>query len=218
MRVLAEYLKRLRGGSINCSFFYDNQEIFYKIKTDKKLKNLYITISPEHGVVVKNPNFCIQKVQEIVDLKAKWIYTKLLESKQKLSIKKIYKNEGKILYLGKKVALHVEALEKFYKDKTKEIVLNEIEQISKEMDLKPNKISFRKTKRRWGSCNHKNEISFTISLAQLPLECIQYIIVHELSHIKHKNHKREFYKTIETYLPNFKKLESMLKNYSPSIT
>jgi len=108
-------------------------------------------------------------------------------------------------------------LEEFYREKTKDIVLKEIETISKEMSLKPTKISFRKTKRRWGSCNYKNELSFTITLAQLPLVCIRYIIIHELAHIKYKNHKKEFYKTIERYMLDFKVQEKILKNYSPKI-
>ena len=130
----------------------------------------------------------------------------------------IYEKEGKVLYLGKKEALHVEVLENFYRTQTKDIVLLEIEKISTKMNLKPSKISFRKTKRRWGSCSHKNELSFTISLAQLPIECIRYIVIHELSHILHKNHKKEFYKTIEKQMPNFKKQEEILKNYSPAIS
>jgi hypothetical protein len=181
------------------------------------LKNLYITISPEHGVVVKNPNYPLKKVQEIVESKASWIYAKIEELQDKKSIKEIYEKEGKVLYLGEKKALHVEVLEDFYRQNTKKIVLDKIQNIADEMGLKPNKISFRKTKRRWGSCNFKNELSFTISIAQLPLECIRYIIIHELSHILHKNHKREFYQTIKTYMPNYKEIEKRLKSYSPSL-
>jgi len=108
-------------------------------------------------------------------------------------------------------------LETFYRKNTKKIILAEIEEICVKMGLKPNKISFRKTKRRWGSCNSKNELSFAISIAQLPLECIRYIIVHELSHILHKNHKKVFYQTVERYIPNYKILEKSLKNYSPNL-
>ncbi len=139
------------------------------------------------------------------------------DTKQSLSIWDIYKKEGKILYLGKKSFLHVENLEDFYRNTTKEIVLREIEEISSFMNLSPAKISFRKTKRRWGSCNYKNELSFAITISQLPLSCIKYIISHELAHIKHKNHKREFYRTIERYMPDFKTQEKILKYYSPSL-
>ncbi len=179
------------------------------------MRNLYITISPSRGVIVKNPYFSPKTVEKLVNQKANWIYKKLEELEKKFDIKKIYETEGKILYLGEKVALHVENIEKFYKEKTKEIVLREIKEISAKMELNPTKISFRKTKRRWGSCNHKNELNFTITLAQLPLNAIRYIIIHELSHIRYKNHKKEFYANIYKYMPDFKIQEKILKNYSP---
>lgn len=119
------------------------------------------------------------------------------------------------MYFGKKSSLHVENLEKFYRSTTKKIVLEEIDKIASSMGLFPTKISFRKTKKRWGSCNYKNELSFAITISQLPHSCIRYIICHELAHIKHKNHKKEFYETIRSYMPNFKTQEKILKNYSP---
>jgi len=138
-------------------------------------------------------------------------------AKQALSIQNIYEKENKVLYFGKKSSLHVENLEEFYRNTTRKIVLEEIEKIASDMDLFPTKISFRKTKKRWGSCNYKNELSFAITISQLPSSCIKYIICHELAHIKHKNHKREFYETIKSYMPDFKTQEKILKNYSPSL-
>ena len=196
---------------------YNDEVIFYTIITNKKLKNLYITISPKDGVIVKNPNFTQKKVIEIVNSKASWIYTKMQNAKQGLSIQNIYEKENKVLYLGKKNSLHVESLEEFYRNTTRKIVLQEIEKIASDMNLFPTKISFRKTKKRWGSCNYKNELSFAITISQLPSSCIKYIICHELAHIKHKNHKREFYETIKSYMPDFKTREKILKNYSPSL-
>ena len=105
----------------------------------------------------------------------------------------------------------------FYKQKTTEIVPALVEKWALKMDLNPIKITFRKTKRRWGSCSSKNELSFTSSLVQLPLQCIEYIIVHELSHIKHKHHKKAFWLHVEIFMPHFKELESVLKDYSPQI-
>ena len=196
---------------------YNDEVIVYTVKTDKKLKNLYITISPKDGVIVKNPNFTQKRVKEIVNSKANWIYKKIQNTKQVLNIQDIYEKENKVLYLGKKSSLHVENLEEFYRNSTKKIVLKEIEKISSDMGLFPTKISFRKTKRRWGSCNYKNELSFAITISQLPLSCIKYIICHELAHIKHKNHKKEFYETIKNFMPDFKTQEKILKNYSPRL-
>ena len=108
-------------------------------------------------------------------------------------------------------------MDDFYKQKTYQIVTPLVEEWASKMDVKPTKISFRKTKRRWGSCSAKNELSFTSSLAQLPFRCIEYIVVHELSHIKHKHHQKSFWLYVEKFMPDFKDCERILKDYSPQI-
>ncbi len=85
------------------------------------------------------------------------------------------------------------------------------------MNEKPVNIKFRKAKRRWGSCSIKNELSFNTSLVHLPLECNESVIVHELSHIKHKHHKKDFWLHVKRFMPFYKEYEKTLKNYSPQI-
>jgi len=64
------------------------------------------------------------------------------------------------LFLGEKLPLVVDNLKSFYKKETKKIVDKELPILSKRLNLYPLHLSFRKTKRRWGSCSYKNEISF----------------------------------------------------------
>jgi predicted metal-dependent hydrolase len=196
---------------------YNDEKIPYEVKTNKKLKNLYITITPS-GVIVKNPNYPPSKVQELVQNKAKWIYQKLLHVEKRKSISRIYKEEGKVLLFGEKQLLHIEKnLADFYKEKSIEIIPDIVEKWAKKMDLNPAAIKFRKAKRRWGSCNHKNELSFNTSLVQLPMRCIEYIIVHELSHIPHKHHKASFWLHVERFMPDYRDCEKTIKEYSPEI-
>lgn len=108
-------------------------------------------------------------------------------------------------------------IEVFYKEKTKEIVTPLVEKYSKIMSLTPSEIKYRKAKRRWGSCSGRNSISFNSSLSQLPLSCIEYIIVHELSHILHKHHQKDFWLHVEKFMPSFKEQEKELKKYFPAI-
>jgi len=105
----------------------------------------------------------------------------------------------------------------FYRLKSKEFIPSLVDKWAKITNLKPKDLKFRKSKKRWGSCSYDNIITFNISLVQLPLECIEYIILHELSHIKHKNHKKEFWLHVEKFLPNYLDYEKEIKNYSPNI-
>ena len=82
------------------------------------------------------------------------------------------------------------------------------------MGVVPNKLSFRKTKRQWGSCSAKNDLSFNTMMMKLPQDVIQYIIVHELAHITHKHHQKTFWECVEAYLPEYKTQVKELKNYT----
>ena len=102
----------------------------------------------------------------------------------------------------------------FYKEEAKQFIPVLVERWSEIMELQPNKISFRKTKRQWGSCSGKNDLSFNTMMMKLPHDVIQYIIVHELAHIKHKHHQKSFWKEIEKYMPEYKQHVTELKKYS----
>jgi len=101
----------------------------------------------------------------------------------------------------------------FYKDRAKDIIPDMTHRYSLLMDLYPSKIAFRKAKRQWGSCSDKNAISFNYLMMKLPLNVIQYIVVHELAHIRYKNHQKEFWRLVEKYMPNYREMQSELKNY-----
>jgi predicted metal-dependent hydrolase len=216
------YLTKSKTGLVKLDrgyVIYEDRKLPYSIITNKKLKNLYIEVHPQDGVLVKNPNFSIQKVHAIVQEKAKWIFQKTIQLGERNSIAKIYKEEDKILLFGEKLSLHVKSsLEKFYREQTEKIVNKTIEKYAPIMNVTPQRVGFRKAKKRWGSCSGKNDLSFNTSIAQLPLECIEYIVVHELAHIKHKHHKRAFWEFVSEFIPRYKECEQDIKQYSPSLT
>lgn len=197
---------------------YKDKKLPYVVVTNPRLRNFYIKIDPSLGVIVKNPNYPPSRVHDIVEKKAKWIYEKLHLLGKRNYIQKIYEEEQKVLLFGEKRSLHVKgSLANFYKEKTKETIPALVDKWSKIMKENPANIKFRKSKRRWGSCSLLNELSFNTSLVQLPIECIEYIVVHELAHIKHKHHQKEFWLHVKEFMPSFKEHEKTLKEYSPEI-
>jgi predicted metal-dependent hydrolase len=67
----------------------------------------------------------------------------------------------------------------------------------------------------WGSCNHKkNTIALNRKLIHLPIELIQYVVYHELVHLNHPNHGKEFYKELSFYVGDYKQFKEMIKKYS----
>lgn len=69
---------------------------------------------------------------------------------------------------------------------------------------KPNLV-FRKMKKRWGSCaNYSKTITLNKTLIHVPIPCIEYVIVHEFTHFIHPNHSKDFYRTLESFMPDYK--------------
>lgn len=82
---------------------------------------------------------------------------------------------------------------------------------AKVMGLVPTGITITGAKTRFGSCSSKNRISYSWRLMQYPAAAIDYVVVHELAHIVHKNHSKDFYKLVEHYLPDYKERIKLLK-------
>ena len=64
---------------------------------------------------------------------------------------------------------------------------------------------------RWGSCSGKNSLCFSLFLMRYPMEAIDAVVVHELAHIRHKNHGPDFYRLVEGTLPDYRQRIGLLK-------
>lgn len=82
---------------------------------------------------------------------------------------------------------------------------------SEKMGLIPAAVKISSATKKFGSCSAKNSLNFSYRLMMYPPEAIDYVVVHELAHIKHHNHSKDFYKLIEQFLPDFRKREALLK-------
>ena len=89
-----------------------------------------------------------------------------------------------------------------------------IEYWSKRIGLIPTSIKITSAKSRFGSCNNRGGICFSCFLMLYPDDAIDYVIVHELCHLKHLNHSTPFYQLLSRYLPDYKQREAILKGRS----
>lgn len=103
------------------------------------------------------------------------------------------------------------ALERFYRRKSEAVIEPLIHKFSQIMQLHPESVSYKKYKRRWGCCDTQNRIVFNFLLAQFPQEVVEYIVIHELAHIKEKNHSKRFWDLVGRYRPDYKSIHSQIK-------
>ena len=189
----------------------NEKQVTVKLVNKKNVKHCYIRVLKEDLIEIKsNIYFSLYDAKILVEKRKNWLEN---------AIKKVSKNvllEDDFLYLGEVKKLqdyNIKNLDKFYKNEIEKILPNIVETFSKKMDLYPTSISYRKNKRTWGSCNFKNGLNFNILLMKFPLEIMQYVVIHELSHIKHKNHSKNFWNLVEKYCPNYKQIEKEFKNF-----
>ncbi|MDY0215220.1 MAG: SprT family zinc-dependent metalloprotease [Bacilli bacterium] len=84
----------------------------------------------------------------------------------------------------------------------KEKIALYIEKWEKILEVKPVSWQIKKMLTKWGSCSHNQKtLLFNLSLAKKPLECVEYVVVHEMCHLIHKNHTKEFYSLLTRHLP-----------------
>jgi predicted metal-dependent hydrolase len=216
----------------------------YIHKVNPKLKHIYLSFDEKGNLVIKSPKVSQKRIEQLLLKKATWITQsrKRLEDKKgralnfaegselyflgeahRLEIVLYEKKRSKLTFDGDVFSLFYSVydeavfqrhIDNFYKKEAQTYIPNILDIWSKTMTLTYNTLSFRKTKRQWGSCSGQNNLSFNTMMMKLPLDVIQYIIIHELAHIKHKHHQKSFWGLVAQYLPEYRTQVKELKRYS----
>lgn len=104
------------------------------------------------------------------------------------------------------------ALKNWYTDETLGIVKERINYYKLFFEDTVTSIKIKDQKSRWASCTYKNEILFNLRCSMMPIQIIDYIVVHEMCHMEHRNHSKDFYLAVERILPDYKERVKWLKN------
>lgn len=99
----------------------------------------------------------------------------------------------------------------WYKKKALNIITNRIEKFLELIDFKPQDIKVRDQKIRWGSCTKDGKLIFNWRTVMAPLSAIDYVVVHELCHLKEPTHSTLFWNMVESLLPTYKKWKEWLR-------
>ena len=201
-------------------------------------KTLSIIINEKGEVTIKaSKRMSESDIYKFVQSKEKWINSKVNSIKQQNEINNDLFNYKCILFCGKKYRVikdtkakdiqleegiitikklsslkrEVRVLEKFLKNKCLEIVGQRLKYFSNIMQLEPQKVVLMNSKRKWGTCDSDQVISFNWRIIMLTPNLIDYVIVHELSHLIEMNHSPAFWAIVSAVLPNVKQLRSTLK-------
>lgn len=207
---------------------FDDFEINYDVQYGKR-KHMYIGIDNQGFVTVKAPNDTSQEaIEEVLKKYENKLRTKI-EEKENIRAEfaeRTFDDLGQFLYLGKEYPLNqlIETeglreeelrinLKKFYEKKCKQIVTERIKLYQDQLKVKPKLIVIDSAKSRWGSCSSAKKLTFNYRLAMAPMEAIDYVVVHELCHLKHMNHDRSFWRLVGSIIPDYKARQDYLNKY-----
>lgn len=173
--------------------------ISYTINKSKKSKRIRVSINREASVIVTIPyNLNIKYAEKFLKDKNNWILK---------NIEKI-KNNPKNKYCIPKGNDNDFILNK---EKAFKIVSEKLYFLNKKYNLKWNKITIKNTKTRWGSCSQAGNLNFSYRIVYLPSNLAEYLVAHEICHLKEMNHSKRFWGLVEQTIPDYKKLSKEIK-------
>ncbi|MBU3190743.1 M48 family metallopeptidase [Clostridium bowmanii] len=105
------------------------------------------------------------------------------------------------------------AMEQWYRNKAKQVISDRIKYYQKFFNIVPTVVKVKEQKKRWGSCTSKNQLLFNWRCIMAKANAMDYIIVHEMCHMYHKNHSKEFWELVASVLPDYEIRKEWLKNY-----
>ena len=159
-----------------------------------KRKSVSIQVDVDCNITVRAPlRLSDKEIEKILLEKKDWLEkTIILQREKKREIKQYSDADIKLL-----------------RKKAKEIIPQRVAFYSEIMQLYPASVKINSAKKRYGSCSGSNNLNFSLYLMDKDERFIDYVVIHELAHIRHHNHSKEFYALIEKYMPNYKEIKKL---------
>jgi len=110
------------------------------------------------------------------------------------------------------------ALEQWYRTEATKLISERIDKLSSQMGISYKRIVIRGQKTRWGSCSHKKNLSFNWKLIMAPEPVVDYVIIHELTHLKEMNHSGRFWELVAQHCPRWREYKKWLKQHEADLT
>lgn len=203
-------------------------------------KTIALVVTKDATLIVRAPFHTPQSyIEDLVRKKSAWIKQKMNEVNQRpKQVKKEFVNGEGFLFLGKTYRLQIveelpteielsdrlyllkkaqsnaeEIIYSWYKSEAAKKIKERCEWFSKKTGYYPNSIKITDARKRWGSCSSKGNLNFNWRLILVPLEVLDYVIVHELIHMDQPNHSKFFWNKVRSIIPDFEKHRAWLKHH-----
>lgn len=127
------------------------------------------------------------------------------------SLRKLKKQLKAVSPKPRKRNLRSSKLYSAHKETAREIIFSRLEYYAPLCEVKYKRVAIRDQSRRWGSCSSLGNLNFNFRLALIPAHLCDYVVVHELCHLKQMNHSPAFWAEVAKILPNYQELVAELR-------
>ena len=201
-------------------------------------RTIGLIVTPDARLIIRAPLRASDAVIEAaIREKSGWILKKICEMKQRpQAVPHVY-GEGEIFwFLGRPYPLHItddggttilrtdrllvprtirpdipRAIRHWYMEEAAKEIRSRCMWFSMMTGYSPAGIRITDATQRWGSCNHRGGLNFSWRLIQAPLSIVDYVIVHELVHLRQPDHSRKFWEKVEGLMPDYRKRREWLR-------
>lgn len=222
------------------SVVLEGRHVTYTLKRSGKRRSIGLRIDGQ-GLTVSMPLKASESwLHEVLQQRAGWVIDKLEDWQAHAPEKPVWKDGEIIHYLGEILTLRLGPFPKavqlagdellvrdegsesriekrvsgWYREQALPLFIERAEHYARILDVSPSSIRLTTAKTRWGSCTSMGEVRLNVQLVKLPYYLIDYVIVHELAHLREMNHSQAFWRIVETACPNYHRLRSELKAIS----
>ena len=218
------------------TLYLDNSKLTYRVRLSRKARYLRLQINPATGLEVIIPRgYRLEDAEKFVLKKKEWIlkhlesfpaYEEFTYLGKKIAVKQRYD-----LFITKhKITLNKDNLviespagssqdinfifNAWLKHHAKTHLPGRAKYLAQKYGFVFKRLSIRSQRTRWGSCSASGNISLNYRLMKYRKELIDYVIIHELCHLKELNHSKKFWELVESLVPDYKSLKKELKSHS----
>lgn len=175
-----------------------NKKIDYTVRVSKRAKRMRLAVYCDGNFVVTIPfGFNETLIERFIRIKANWVINKI----------DYFKKLPKKLAPANDYSAYIEN-----KDAALKIAKDRVKYFNNFYKFRYNKIAIKRQKTRWGSCSKRGNLNFNYKIALLPPELVDYLVVHELCHLKEFNHSNKFWALVAKTIPNHTHLKKILNS------
>lgn len=201
-------------------------------------RTIALVITPDARLIVRAPlRAPVAMIDAVVREKSGWIQKKIMEMKRRPQTVSHAYEEGEIFwFLGRAYPLHIvddagagihrtdrlcvprtlfpdirNGIQRWYIEEAVKEIHSRCMWFSMMTGYSPASVRITDARQRWGSCNHEGGLNFSWRLIQAPLGIVDYVIVHELVHLRQPDHSPKFWEKVEALMPDYKQRRKWLR-------